>query len=520
MKLRHLVVSLCSIASLVGAVMSCSNTDTSITDQLNLDRPIDVAFACYGSLRLTGGGSATTDQDIVETAMPIQACDIRSGNIDSTSGLAPVPPGQETIGTSAPASSFYYGFILQSEPGTVAIAQWDTKPSANFAGGDVTVLDADPLLPGKNSIAMGEDPVGIVTDIEGCYEITANAGSCDMSSLEINSALEIATDNADAVAKGEKVNVQRMNVVSATGAPIRAKARAIIAEPAGGTIGNACPLTPQGLVYVAYPSCHLVAGIDLSSMDANGNVSVVTSIQLDAAGNPTIGDGNISCPDECGQGVVSDGTRPVALSLEVDARSLRRTLVIGSENSNIVPIIDLDLNDRPALTSIVTLQQNRKNNLGVTAVATSPTIGMGGATSMINDDSALGGESQFMYAVASDTTVRVADIDNGLNKECDTQIDPRFLHGETNVHTLSCMHVGDPLPPRRANAIGPGIQLTADGVPTSIDTFRVDAIVGDTRDMGAPTRLIGYFGVITASNGMTYLLNIDNDDWFDTVDPN
>ena len=89
-----------------------------------------------------------------------------------------------------------------------------------------------------------------------------------------------------------------------------------------------------------------------------------------------------------------------------------------------------------------------------------------------------------------------------------------------DVHALSCPHVGDPLPPRRAGARGPGIQLGGDADPTSIDIFKVDAVVGDSRDMGAPTRMIGYFGVITGSNGATYVLNVDNDDWFDTVDPN
>jgi hypothetical protein len=162
MKFRRSLV----IAMLVAG--SCNSTTDTVTSQLNLDRPVDIAFACYGSLRLTGGGSATVDQDIVETAMPLQACDIRSGAHDSMSP-APVPPGQEAIGTtSVPGSAFYYGFILQSEPGTVALAQWDTKPSSSFAGGDVLVLDADPLVPGKNGISVGEDPVAIATDTVGC----------------------------------------------------------------------------------------------------------------------------------------------------------------------------------------------------------------------------------------------------------------------------------------------------------------------------------------------------------------
>lgn len=509
MKFRRFVIA----PLLLVAAVSCDDTTDSITNQLNLNRPVDIAFACFGGLRVTGGAAADPAQAIIQSALPIEACDIRSGAHDPKDP-APVPPGQETIGTSTTGSSFYYGFILQSEPGTVALAQWDTKPSSSFAGNDTTVLDADPLIPGKNGISVGEDPIAIATDSVGCYEVTANAGSCDLSTIDINTAIVVATDNAGAVANGERVLVNRLEVTNASGQPIRAKARAMAAQPAGGTIGNACPATPTGLVYVAYPSCHLVAGIDVSTGQ------VVNGIQFDAAGTPTIVDGNVTCPDECGGGgVVTPGTRPIALALERDARSDRRVLVIGSENSNIVTVVELDLSSNPVSRSTIVLQQNRTNDLGVTAVAVSPTIGMGGDSGFINDDSALGGEAQFVYAIATDSTIRVADIDAGLNKECDTQLDPRFLHDQADVHFLSCPHVGDPLPPRRAGARGPGIQLGGDATPTSIDIFKVDSVDGDVRAMGAPTKLVGYFGVIAGSNGATYILNVDNDDWYDTVDP-
>jgi len=70
-----------SLLALLSSVASCSSTDNTILNQLNLDRPIDIAFACYGGLRLTGGGAAVDDlgaQPLVTSAMPLQACDIRS----------------------------------------------------------------------------------------------------------------------------------------------------------------------------------------------------------------------------------------------------------------------------------------------------------------------------------------------------------------------------------------------------------------------------------------------------------
>jgi len=520
---------------LVVVIGSCQDTQNTITDQLNLDRPIDIAFACYGGERLTGGGAATPVNAgaITQTAMALQACDIRSGPHDS-SAPGPVPPGQETINdamghSQTTGSSFWYGLILQNETGTVALAHWDTQPSSAFHGGDVVMDDADPLVPGKNGIAVGEDPVAIASSTEGCFALTANAGSCDLSTIDVTSAVNAASSSA-ATASGMHTIVNRLAVTNATGQPVRAKPAAMVAQPASGTIGgylnagapddgdpthyHACPATPTGLLYIAYPSCHMVAGVDA----ATGQI--VNSITFDANGIPTIGDGNVSCPDECDGGAMpSPGTRPITLALERDDRSSRTVLAVGLQNSNVVSVVELDIGSRPTSVTTIPLEQNKTNDLGVTSVAVSPTIGMGGNGTMINDDSALGGQMQFLYAITTDNTVRAVDIDatSPPAKECDTQVDPRYLHDELNVNLLSCL----PLQPtkRRAGARGPGIQLPGMGIPTSIGVFRVEGIDGDPRIDGLPLKLVGYFGVISASNGATYMLNIDNDNYDDTVDP-
>src|SRR5690606_19566452 len=173
---------------------------------------VDIAFACYGGLRLTGGGAATPEQAVVNSAQPLDSCNLRA----SASGeAAPLPPGQEDLsdqgGTPVPSPS-YFAFILQSGPGTVALARFDAKPSTAFTSGsgDVLMLDADPLTPGKNSITVGEDPVAIVTDRAGCYEVVANAGSCDLSVLDINSVFQNE-------APGEDPIVERLAVRNAAG---------------------------------------------------------------------------------------------------------------------------------------------------------------------------------------------------------------------------------------------------------------------------------------------------------------
>ncbi|MEO8552453.1 MAG: hypothetical protein ABI678_20895, partial [Kofleriaceae bacterium] len=427
MKCRTLVATLFA-ASLVA---SCSDSTDTIVDQLNLDRPIDIAFTCFGDLRITGGGPATLENAgaFIQTATPLSACDVRSGARDG-SGNAPVPPGQEPVVdgmgiTRAPASSSYYGFILQNEQDTVAIATFATKPATSFvAGGEVQIVDANRLIPGNNGIAVGEDPVAIATSTEGCFEITANAGSCDLSTIDVTSALISASDTT----KGPPI-VNRIPVTTSAGAPMRAKPAAMVGEPPSGVIGVECPMQPTGLIYVAYPSCHLVAGIE------PGTGKIVTGVQYDTGtGLWSISDGNVTCPDECGGGgVPTSGPRPVTLDLELDPRTGRRVLALGSDNSNQIVTVELDITDHPINLTTATLEQNRTNDLGVTSLAISPTMGMGGDAGFINDESALGGEMQFIYAVATDNTVRVLDIEAGLNKECDAQVDPRYLHNESSV---------------------------------------------------------------------------------------
>ncbi|HEY5925513.1 MAG TPA: hypothetical protein VIV11_27700, partial [Kofleriaceae bacterium] len=300
---------------------ACSDTTTNPVNQLNLDRPVDVAFACYGGLRITNGNPPTEQDPIDAMAQPLESCTFRSGRRPPNGGAAPKPPGQEDIGNSKPGSSAWYAFILQSAPGTVAVATFETLPATSFSGDEVRVLDADPLTPGKNGITVGEDPVAIATDKVGCYEVIANAGTCDLSALEVNSAV--------AAALGQDVEpiVNRMDVKNAAGEVIRARPAAMVFEPPGGTIGVACPAQPTGIAYIAYPSCHLVAAVDVSTG------TIVSGIQFDAVtGVPMVVSGNVSCPSECNGAVITPGVRPVALDLDKDPRTGRVVLAIGADN--------------------------------------------------------------------------------------------------------------------------------------------------------------------------------------------
>jgi hypothetical protein len=178
------------VATVMGS-FACSDDVTASVNQLNLDRPVDVAFACYGGLRITGNDGAQPADPVVVSAQPTTGCEVRTKRVADGAPLQ-VPPGQEDLrpmGGAQLSSVSWYGLILQSVPGTVALARFEAKPSEKFEPGDVLVLDADPLTPGKNGISVGVEPIALATDNSGCFAVTANAGSCDASIIDLGTAL-------------------------------------------------------------------------------------------------------------------------------------------------------------------------------------------------------------------------------------------------------------------------------------------------------------------------------------------
>ncbi|MGE3768036.1 MAG: hypothetical protein AB7L94_37640 [Kofleriaceae bacterium] len=491
--------------------VSCGETSQEPASQLNLDRPIDVSFGCYGGMRVTEGQPATVDQDVIVSAQPLSACETRSGARGSEADPIPVPTGQEPLtmqgGIPIPNVA-WYGFILQSSTGTVAITQWQTKPSSLFGGEDVSILDADALTPGINGISVGEDPVAITPDRIGCYQVIANGGSCDLTILDIASAVDVQDPD---------VRVERMTIKNASGADMLARPAAMVGDAPSGDVGFRCPMQATGIAYIAYPACHLVAAVDTSTG------TIVAGIDF-SSGTPTITDGNVSCPAECGdaRGTFTAGVRPTALDLEYDERNLGTRLLIGAENSSQLTLVNIDPTTRlPASLQPVVLEDTTGGTMGVTAVAIGPQIGVGGNDGALNDDIAPGGQFQFIYAIATDDSVRVADVLGANPVECDTNVDPRLIDGENSVRTLSCFPVGDAATPaRRANALGPGIRLPGtyhDVVPTSLDIVRSSGAPG-TEIVRGPSRLVGYFTIVSASNGSVYIIDIDDDDRNDFKD--
>jgi hypothetical protein len=524
-----------------------------------LDGPTDVAFTCHGRMRVTQGEAATDAQPIVTSPMAVEACqawrdvttklDDRGTAEESDDrifleGLPPagqgpldLMPGQRLDNDEETQKELFeewkaqvnlYGFVLQKNQGTVALLRQGLSNTASVA-----LKDADPFAPGLNVIPVGTQPVGITVDPTGCHVTTANAASCDLSVLDVATVLSEDTVPV----------VRRRPVQNAAGEIISAQPRAIVGQVGGSPVGFECTSTPDSLVYVAFPDCNAVAAVH------TGTGEIRASIVFAADGSAVLGDGNLTCaaatcggvttppvvetpdagvpdasvPDagapDAGAGIAAiDGRpRPVALHMAADGERL----YIGAENSPRVTVVELDpASALPTASWSVALQ----GEVGITSLAATDVIDMGGDIG--RTDVKVFGEFRFVYAAATDNTVRVAEV-HTQRRECETQTDPRFLHDVTDGQFLSCMPLLDPTTPiddpttprRRVGARSPGIHMPGDARPLDIVFAQAPGLEaaadGALRKPISPTTLIGTFAYISLSTGQVVVANVDDDNYGD-----
>ncbi|WP_428262960.1 hypothetical protein [Haliangium sp.] len=530
-----LVLAACAVLPAAG----CSDDPLPPPLIRTLDGPTDIAFTCYGRMRVTGGLEPTDDQIVLDaTPMSVAACQGWDGfSINEEEVLVTAPPaGQgpaiaagEVVSESVREELFawrdevrLYGFVLQKSLGTMAVFR---KELGEDAPGGVVLLDADPFNPGLNVIPVGSQPVGITTDTTGCYLTTANSGSCDLSRVEVASVLD--PDRA--------AEVRRLAVTNAAGDPVVARPRAMTAPASTAAPGFECGDAPTGLIYVAYPECNAVAVVDAATgviqasvvfdetgaVLADGNLTCAAASCGLAPTPPTVDRPDAGPPDagipDAGAGVAATEIelaaafggpgRPVALHMSEDGRRL----YIGADNSALITVVELGDDALPTEVWDVALE----GEVGITDLYASELIPMGGDDGDITDGNF--GDFRFVYGVATDGTVRVAEVES-RRRECETQVDPRYLHDVTDGALLSCLPVGDPAYPRRVGARSPGIDPPGDARPISI-TMAAVANPGDDQPTVSPFNMVGHFAYITLSDGAVLVVNIDDDNYPDYEDP-
>ena len=74
---------------LLPLLAAACGADAAPPDIVDLQRPSDIAFTCFGDLRVTNGQPASPDQDILSSAQPVSSC--------ATWFAGQRPPGQEDL---------------------------------------------------------------------------------------------------------------------------------------------------------------------------------------------------------------------------------------------------------------------------------------------------------------------------------------------------------------------------------------------------------------------------------------
>ncbi len=462
------------LAAAAAALAACSS-DAPPTAEFHFDRPSDVAFGCITFDRLDDGGVDNSRT----VAAPLADCSLTS----------------DQARDAGMVSGALVGFTTQTTKSDVVVA--------NLGNGDVG--DSDPLTPGHTGLSVGSRPVSADTTPNGCFIVVANSGSCDLSHLDVFKA-SAALRPADLFVSG----ASSRHLVRATAGPLAAAPSWIVTPPPeDGRV--TCPTAAEGLAYVAYPSCHLVAAVDL----ATGNI--VSSLSFPAGGGvPTIGGADVTCPAECPEivgaaiGAASTGAEPTALAMDPDGSRL----YVAARDQSAIYVVDLTAGVFTLATEVPLEDAG-----GVLRLVASRDLSMG--------QMGISGTRRFVYAVAADASVRVVEVTPATPaRECDTQVDPRYLRDATDVSLLPCFAVGAlTTPARRASARGPGIRLPGDAVPYDV------AFIQGTRDFNAdpaitqpsPFRLNGSFAVVTGKDqslsGVAFYVNIDDENYEDLYDP-
>jgi hypothetical protein len=435
------------VVGLIALPLGCQQQDQADIPNRVLDRPTDVALVCAVVECTTVNGSEVC----VTEPQPLNLCETEASSCASD-------------------NPHLVGFVANSERNEIAMF---TKCSNRL-------VDMDVESPGYDFIPTGQLPTDLDASADGCRVVSANVGSCDLSVLDAPGLAGFGLgDNADlGESEVDEPSSLVSNVVPRTYdentdaegntigyRPLGARPGQLIVvpdsltqapNPAPGTVLDG-PCDPQVArsAYVSFPTCNLVAEIDLRT----GHVLQSRQFESDGVGGIMVLDTGIgpSCPIECSvqfdvlDAALLSGIPPIdqdsafvqalALSLEPVAQdpgddpNAEQTAVrfddadeaiegqrlfvggLGADTLFEIPIEDT------GQWSSADNQLELANAGGIKRIQVSPGVNAPVGNSEF---------SQFLYVVAGDGSTRVVGRElpaatDSLGVECETQLDPTLV---------------------------------------------------------------------------------------------
>jgi hypothetical protein len=543
--------------SLAWAATSACNQTTINTPLRSFDRPSDVALTCV-QYRPDEYDADTRPHGTFEVR-PLADCEpVRSASLAINSPFAVPTDYIPPIGSNQPFAPSLVALVTQSARGELALV--DTVQSK--------LIDTDPYTPGFGFLPVGQLPEHIRSSKDGCWAVTANSGSCDLSKIDVAGAVHSSllslfpTELASGTLNANGVSKLPLSVPTAGGKPKTLYARPSWIEMAPENDSGGKPSTHgyedldangkpthagvcvggDHRAWVALPGCQLVVKVHLEA-DGINTPSIEAALHVDQTGVTVVSDlSTLECPVECDgphgdMGPVDAGPLPppsdmglnlpqtqawpsaIAVDVESDvagAASAGR-IIIGDGFGERIDIVPFDIVAATfGAPHSVTLDPGDNGLLqpGVRVVRTGPRSEAG----------------KFLYAVARDGSVRVIDLDR--NAECETNPDPRWTGPGVNLQqtptstppleltplaqarALGCFPLGDPLTPRRSPlAHSPGIALAPGQLPVDVAFVHLDGPPQDptgtsSPPAAAPGLLVGDFAWIITSDGRGSVVDI------------
>jgi hypothetical protein len=268
----------------VALVAACSPTPN-ILPSNDFNRPADIAFMClgaFGTLVDDGDGGQVEAPPFTVTGRPMRACHLPSTGGDVTHKTSP----------GATEQTRTFAFVPNSASGDMSIVDADHWK----------IVDLDKATGGYGRVPLGTLPEQISASSDGCRLLSANRGSCDLGLVD-PSALLAPFFNAEYknVALPAGNGIQRITPHWPNGTPLASAPYEAVFLPTNTENESMCSAVTSWQALVTFPSCDLVALINLPTGE------IVASVKAVATSNPdtiafTNGGTSPMCPADCGSG--------------------------------------------------------------------------------------------------------------------------------------------------------------------------------------------------------------------------
>ncbi len=455
--------------------------DQVLTTTRNLNRPGPLALVCAG--RGGDGGAAT--------GLSASRCTSDAGTVKGVKGTL-------------------YGFVANTAKGEVAVFRPGATSSIDL------LVDLDKGSPGYGFIPVGIRPTDLVASKNGCTVVTANSGSCDLALIDVPAVMDVA---ASIRKQPSGSLVSRLKITTPSGRPLRARPQAVMLVPSTdkpkAKDTDSCVAQPGLRAYVTFPSCNLLAEVDLTTgkmlqglvLHANGTVSrndePGCAAECVLSGDNKLvdmGTRDVNPPNDAGPSdlnVSHKGVLPHGMALQTLSTTDSR-IYVSSAGAGFVWAIDLKAGKFQLTAQKVVLEGGPSTTrLKLSPEPLNPKTG------------------RYLYTIASDRTVRVISLAKTQPRECDTQIDLTLVtEKKVDLDKAGCFVVSDATRKlRKVTASGPGLPF-GDRVPLDIEfvnnpMWKTDAVMQDTRAHTTP--LQGIYAMISVSDGLVYVIDVE--DW-------